>query len=274
MKMIDENAKITALRRTVIYLLSAAVLLCGIAVKMYLSEKQAEKSANLLAESEYRSSLEGLTEALDSGEMHLSYHMARTASEKAALAGESELSVFLGTSAERIASGEDMREIKEELFFYLENGGSAELSQAEEESGEEEIGAVTAYRAEEADRCIQRIFGEHNSLKRERMTGNGRIVYSCTNAYASLDARTGMPLEVVISLDGCEAVLGEEECVRLALAFAEDFYPKDSGALPRVLHAEENGTAGTYDFEIDSGGCEISVSVRRDSGRISRILLR
>ena len=274
MKIIDEYTKITALRRTAAFLLFTVAVLSGMLVKMHLSEKQAQQSKHLLAESEYRSSLDGLADALDSGEPYLLYHFVRSASEKAAMAGEAESSVFFGNSAARIVSGEDMGGIREDLRSYLENGRVQEPVSSEEKSHEAEIGAVTAYRTEEADKCIARLFGEHNSLKRERMTGNGRIVYSCTNAYASLDARTGLPIEVTLSLPAGACVLEEEECARLALRFVSEFYPRDPLAPPVILFSTADGIAGTFEFEILSCGRTISALVRRDSGRITRILVR
>lgn len=254
--------------------LVAAVL--SLSVLLYFSVKEQRavlESEKILYGSELYGTAEKLAEALERENTVLSYHYAASLAELSALAGEGENAALFRKMSETLLSGNTAENalIKQAVDEFLATGElrGAENSDAVSEQYAEEY-RVSAYAIETASECVKKLFGEHNTLRLGRRCGSGELIYSCSNAYAVIDERSGQPMELAVSFPPAEKRLSEDECAGHAMRFLEKFHPAEAAdAQVKSITADE--AAGAFDITIKSRGREISLTVRRDTGSVVRL---
>jgi len=257
---------------------TAVLILTVISLSMFIgtsfrADSAAEESARVLTRARLSSSVDRLLQSLDRGSLMESYHFAKKASEDASAAGENEAAVIFSKAADHLLSGEEEL-ARESLAAYLGGEIPEHDDTAGEPEKEEEYEAVSVYRAQAAEECVKRLFGENNTLRRETKCRNGELVFSCRNAYAVIDSRTGLPIEAAVSLSPAQIRLSTEECVGYAMRFLEDFFPPDIVSAAAVTEVRRDNTSGCCEVTVTAKNRRITMSVRRDTGRVSRLTAR
>ncbi|MBQ4354600.1 MAG: hypothetical protein IJC71_06870 [Clostridia bacterium] len=260
---------------------TAGVLLLAIlALSVFLffsfrADQRMRESSAMLSRAEYESSLENFQKALDSGDDRLIYHCAQKAAETAASAGErNAASVFRYAAGEILRGTEQIPMIRQTVDAFFVNGTMPHQEIRTEEENDDEAKAVVSWRVENAEKCVSRLFGEHNSLRRGAKSRNGELLYSCSNAYAVIDARTGLPVEAAISMPPAEQILGADACVNSALRFLGDFFPDEVAASASVRGISADSVSGTFAVTLTAAGRMMTVSVRRDNGKVVQLTTR
>ena len=206
-------------KHVTVILFSAVILLCAtlfLTASLVFVSRSANRKAEselILNRAEYENTVKNLRESIYAGDDILAYHYAADAAENAARIGENDAAVMFTQMAEKLlTSPEIIRELGQTVDKYIKNGDIPTLQNSVEEERENEIKAVALARIEEAQKCVERLFGEHNSLKMEMKSRNGEIIFSCSNAYAVVDSRTGLPIEAAVSLMPAENKLDADAC--------------------------------------------------------------
>lgn len=268
---------VSALLWTMGVLLISLLTLCVFIFFAFRADANARASSAILQRAELENTVNNLKEALDAGEERLSYHYAASAAEDAASAGEHEAAVLFRRMADTLLeSSEKIPLIRQTLENYLMTGVIPEYAAQPDASSEneEEIQSVSAFHVENAVRCVNRLFGENNTLRQGRKSRNGELVFSCSNAYAVIDEKTGLPIEAAISLPPAEKRLDADACVNSAMRFLEDYFPREVAVNASVRNIAEDSLAGTFEITFVSRNREMSLAVRRDNGRVARVTAR
>lgn len=266
----------SALLWTMGVLIISLLSLCVFIFFAFRADANARASAAMLRQAELENTVENLKESLDARDERLAYHYAASAAETAASAGEHDAAVLFRRMADALLGSSDaMPAMRQTLENYLLRGEIPEsFYKAEEADGEEEIQSVSSYRLDNAEKCVSRLFGENNTLRRGMKSRNGELVFSCSNAYAVIDEKTGLPVEAAISLAPAEKRLDADACVHYALRFLEDYFPKEIASNASVRNIAEDSIAGTFEISVISCGRGMILSVRRDNGRVARLTAR
>lgn len=260
-----------ALLWTMGVLLISLLTLCVFIFLAFRADANARASVAMLRHAELESTVENLQEALEAEDEQRAYHYAASAAETAALAGERETAILFERMAEDLlASSRSMETLRETLKQYLLTGETqVEVEQTEET--QEESKAVSLFHVENAERCVRRLFGDRNTLRRGMKSRNGTLLFSCSNAYAVIDEKTGLPVEAAISLEPSEKRLDADACVNSAIRFLEEFFPNEVVANASVQSIAEDGVSGTFEIAFVSQNRRMLLSVRRDNGRVARL---
>lgn len=215
-----------------------------------------------------------LLDSLEAGDAILSYHYARQVHDNAAGAGEQDAAhTFAGLSETIRITGitEDMRTTVAE---YLRHGGD---EQEETETAfdlpveADEPDEVAAIRRNDALAAAEEIMGTSGILTMAVACRDGEFLFSCRNAYAVIDEKTSLPVEVGISLPAGNSGnrLTPEECREAADRFLMRYFPSAQAEAVRVY---PEGDAVAVEYFID--GRAVTASVRRDTGKIVRYVAR
>ena len=270
-------------------LVSVTVLflaVCSLCAYLYLdfrADSAAAESQEYLYETLFRTSVRRLEAALNEENRMTSYHFALTAAENAASAGRGTEASFFRKISTGIADGaENMNEIAEAVVDYMETGtvpeGFSILYETSEESVEDlldsEPASVSYFRRQAAEECAASVTGADGILRPAEKSRAGEFVYTCRNAYAVVDARSGSPIEAGVSMAPGEVRLSEAECAGYAQDFLREYFPPDIARAAVLISAVPEAGSGTYEFTYRSGGREIKLAVRRDTGRIVRLVAR
>lgn len=272
-------------------ILSAAVVLlfavCSLSVWMYAdfrADTAEEQSQNYLHQTLLKTNLRRLDAALSEENRMTAYHFARTAADHAASAGLGTDAVFFREISSGIMGGaENLPEIAEAVRGYLETGTVPEnfvlqydtAALSDEDAEEWEPVSVSYVRERAARECAAAMTGVSGVLHAAKQHPSGEYVYTCRNAYAVVDARTGTPLEAGISSPVTGAVrLSEADCAERAYSFLSEYFRADTVRRASLTSVVPDNAAGTYEFAYQSGDRTIRLTVKRDTGRVIRLIAR
>ncbi len=146
------------------------------------------------------------------------------------------------------------------LNQWKERRKRSDLAEQAEQGGE----YIQRRVRETAEENVKKLLGVRKLSKELVMVG-GNILYTCKNAYASLSPDSALPLEFALSLPRKPAVLGDEECVRSAGRFVEDFFP---GVRAEADFAGVSYEDGNVRVNYVSSGNRITVLVERGAGKV------
>ncbi len=275
-----------------ILLVSAVLFLAVCLLSMYIyadvrDDTAAAQSQTYLYQTLMKTSLRRLDAALTEENRMTAYHFAMTAADHAASAGLGTDAVFFRKISSGITEGaENLTDIAEAVRGYLETGTVPETfvlqyesaESADRDSGEEEPASVSDVRERAARECavaMMDVSGAEHLLRAAKQHPAGAYVYTCRNAYAVVDARSGTPLEAGISspVTG-EPRLSEADCAERAYSFLNEYFRADTVRRANLVSAVPDNAAGTYEFTYQSGDRTIKLTVKRDTGRVIRLIAR
>ena len=252
---------------------AAAVIIIGLSGWVYL-DFRGDENRDLRLRAESESAAEHLLEALESGDNILSYHYARMVRDSAAKSGGVETAQKFAGLAETIritGITEDMVRAAQE---YL-RGNWEEKEPASDAAvlpdSPPEPSEVSVLHRKDALAAAEEIMGTKNFLTEAVRCREGQFLFSCRNAYAVIDGKTSLPVEIGISLppsDG-STVLSQEECRARADEFLRKYFPAVQVQAVRVTPGED-----CVNVEYRMEGRTVTASVRRDTGRIVRYAAR
>lgn len=250
----------------------------------FCAEQEREESTEMLYRVGISNTAENLKNALEADDGRSSYHYAASAAEQASVAGDHDTAVMFRRMADLLL-GDAVADstILNAVEQYLLKGEAVELETMTEASestmpgvgfmNDKDVHPVSSYNVENAKKCLDSVFGNHNTLRRGMKSKNGELVFSCSNAYAVIDARTGVPIELAISLSPAEIKLNADECVSSALDFLTEYFPMDIVNSADLRRIEADDVAGTFEICCVSKGRRFTMSVRRDTGRVARFIV-
>ena len=271
------------------FLVSAAVLfftVCVLCVCMYYdfrADQELARSQDYLHEVLLKTNVRRLEAALSDENTMTSYHFALTAAENAASAGFGDDALFFRKISSGIADGAtNMTDIAAAVGDYLTTGEVPEeftLSyETAENSADSEMAyepaSVSYFRELVAEECASSIVGVDGLLRPAEKSRSGEYVFTCKNAYAVVDARSGSPIEAGISIVPGEARLSEADCMGYANDFLKTYFPPDIARAADLTSVTPDEANGTYEFVFRSGEREIKLAVKRDTGRVIRLIAR
>lgn len=260
----------------------AAALVAYVFLDFYAKSKY-ESAKRYLAESMYMTDVRRLSAALERNDSLEAYRLAKTAADTASGAGMQNEAVFMNNISEAIyvrskvgdgqlnSYGTAVRtylETKEIARDYLKNDNN----RTESYDDEWEPSSVSKYREAAALECASAIVGVNGIMKPAEQNLAGKYLFTCRNAYVVIDAKSGSPYEVGISLTPSENALSETECVEYAENFIRKYFTIDVVRAASVAFVEPDIRNGLYNVTFRSQGKTIVVSVRRDSGKITRLI--
>lgn len=252
---------------------AAVLIIIGLSGWIYL-DFRGDENRDLMVQAESEAAAQRLLDALESGDAIMSYHYARMVKDSAARSGGAETAQRFAGLAETIritGVTEDMVRTAQE---YLEGkSGEAEpVSDAAVLPGAtSELEDVAVLRRNDALAVAEEIMGAKNFLTTAVRCRAGEFLFTCRNAYAVIDEKTSLPVEIGISLppsDG-NTVLSPEECRERADGFLRKYFPAVGVQAVRVIPGDD---CVNVEYRID--GRTVRASVRRDTGRIVRYTAR
>ncbi len=243
-------------------------------------------SERTLAEQNLRDTLlktnvRSLADALSEENRVTAYHFAKNAADAAADTEHPDTVRFFRTLSDAVAGEErPLSDLAAAVTLYLETGDvpsdfavSEEGTDKTDDQLDSEPASVSYFRALAAEECASAMIGVEGVLRPAEKSRTGEYVFTCRNAYAVVDARTGAPLEAEISVRrGGEGRMSEADCRAKADEFLRTYFPPDI-ANAAVLTDVKPG-AGTFGFGFRSGEKNISLTVSRVSGRVVRLVAR
>ncbi len=267
---------------TAAVLLLTTISLCSYIYLDFRADDAAAQVQSHLHETLFRTNVRRLEAALTEENAMSSYHFALTAAENAAAAGYGDDASFFRKISTGIADGaQNISEIAAAVNGYLTTGefpeGFTVLYHKEEAADDlldSEPASVSRFRESAAGECAADITGADGILRPAEKSRTGEFLYTCRNAYAVIDARSGTPVEAGVSLRPGEPRLTEADCVGYAEDFLRDYFPPDIARAANLISAIPDVEGGTYDLTYQSGERTIQLSVKRDSGRIVRLIAR
>ncbi len=239
-----------------------------------------------LAEQNLRSTLlktnaRSLADALTSENRVTAYHFARNAADAAADTASPDTVRFFRTLSDAVAGEErPLTDLAAAVTMYLETGdipadfaASEDVLPDEEDPLDSEPASVSYFRALAAEECASAMIGVEGVLRPAAKSRTGEYVFTCRNAYAVVDARSGAPLEAELSVPrGGEVRLDEADCMAKADEFLRTYFPPDIARAAALTGVQPVGTAFAFDFR--SGEKNIRLTVSRVSGRVVRLVAR
>lgn len=273
---------LTALTVTAAVLFLSVCSLCTFIYMDFRADDDVLQRQSYLQETLFRTNVRRLEAALNEENTISSYHFALTAAENAAAAGYGDDASFFRKISTGIADGaQNISEIASAVNGYLETGEFPEgftvlyhTEDAAENFMDSEPASVSAFRVRAAEECAAEVTGADGILRPAEKTRPGEFIYTCRNAYAVIDARSGMPVEAGVSLRPGETRLTEADCVGYAENFLNDYFPPDIARAAVLVSAVPDPQSGTFDLTYRSNDREIRLSVKRDSGRVVRLIAR
>ncbi|MBQ3814600.1 MAG: hypothetical protein II836_00975 [Clostridia bacterium] len=251
------RARIAAAVWTVAF---AAVLGGAAAVRAERAQTvRAARTAGLLAETD--AAVYRLAE--DAGDGMLAYHRAMTASECAARAGETPAAEAFAELGEIIRQrGIDRAPVRETVEAYFRG---TLPDPAREDAGRSDVlpeSVLPPGAANKAEAAAKRIVGERAVLSRGTVRPGEKLLFTASNAYVLVDARTGEPVEFSLSLAPGEDRLDARSCADAARQFLRESCPSaDTEEADARVTFPEPGFAW-----VRLPGA--SVRVRRDTGKV------
>ncbi|MBQ2724378.1 MAG: hypothetical protein IJF78_01600 [Clostridia bacterium] len=215
-----------------------------------------------------------LMDSLDEGDNILAYHYAQLVRDNAAKSGQRNTAEIFAGLSETIRITGITDAVKQAVTDYLENGEDppeekTEISALPDVPDEPEDVAVL--RRNDAMAAAEEIMGTSGLLTMAVRCREGEFLFTCRNAYAVIDEKTSLPVEIGISLPKTEESRGlsPEECEVCADEFLRKYFPSAQVQSSRVYPGED---CVTVEYRLD--GRIVRASVRRDSGRVVRYTAR
>lgn len=253
---------------------TALVLLAGVIALIvyifldYRTDSREREQYRRMYEVEMKSAAFRLSEELEDGEAMKSYHSAMSAAEYAKKAGLKEAAGLFTRVSDAIASG-SADEYVDVIKGYI-RGGEFEYPaepEVEAEKTENKRKYVSSFQLERAQNAANSLFGVKNALKFVESSPGDSLIFSCRNAYAVIDANSGIPREASISLTQKPPVLSDEECVMAAQSYLREFFPASDYAdasLSGVSHERDNVLSAEFFIR----GRKITLMVERSRGKL------
>ena len=252
---------------------AAVLVIIGLSGWIYL-DFRGDENRDRLYETEADTAAHKLQEALDEGDVILSYHYARLVRDNAAKSGGHNAAHTFAGLAETIRITGITEDMAQTVADYLDGGFT------ETEDGEEAVllhdvttepAEFAVLRRNDALAAAEEIMGAKNFMTMAVRCREGEFLFTCRNAYAVIDEKTSLPVEIGISLPpvGRSNTLSPEECEARADEFLHRYFPSAQVQSSRII-PEENCI--TVEYRIDRR--IVRASVRRDSGRIVRYTVR
>lgn len=267
---------------TVFFSLILIVISLGVYIFLdFYAESEYAASRQYLAESMYKTNLRMLSDALDKNDYLESYRLALAAADTASSAGMENETIFMKNISAAIYENADSGQIvglKAAVNNYLDTNeiGSDylknDMTRIEEYVDEWEPSSVSNYREAAALECASSVVGVDGVMKPAEQNLSGRYLFTCRNAYVMIDARSGSPSEIGISLSPGQNILSEAECVDYAENFLRKYFTVDIIRTASVVSVEPDPKNGLYNVTIKAHNKSIIISVRRDSGKIMRLI--
>ncbi|MBQ8513359.1 MAG: hypothetical protein IJ497_12140 [Clostridia bacterium] len=255
-----------------ISLCAALTVILGLCGWIWL-DLRGDENRERMYETEADTAAHKLMDSLDAGDTILAYHYAQLVRDNAAKAGEREAAhTFAGLSETIRITGitEDIRAAAEKYLSGGTEPDKDESSVIPETPYEPEDVAVI--RQNDALAAAEEIMGVTGFLTRAVRCRAGEFLFTCRNAYAVIDEKTSLPVEIGISLPPSEDNrLTPEECEARADEFLRKYFPAASQVTASRVYPGDDGTL-TVEYRID--GRIVTASVRRDSGKIIRYIAR
>lgn len=243
-------------------------LLCVILVDGTGDERRRE-SESMVEREEMLTEADRLLQAMERGNTVLSVHYALSAGKAAANCGLREESAMFSAIGDALMGGGKLEEAAETVRAFLRDGSlPVKESETSSEKTEPPVDkTVSVMREARAKESADRFFGLSGTWRGGE--GTNTLIYSCTNGYAVMDARNGMPVEGAISLPPVGDIrYSAEECVVRGMQFLRQFYSTGTVDSLAVEGVQEDGRNGTFHIRLRGLGRTISLAVRRDSGRV------
>jgi len=254
--------------------LAASAVILGLCGWIYL-DFRGDENRELMYDAEAEAAAQNLLDSLDAGDVILSYHYARTVRDNAARSGYRDAAhTFMGL-AETIRITGITDDMADAVAQYLTDGFEKETVN---ETGENEVvrssepADVAAVRQSDALASAEEIMGQEGFLTMAVRCREGEFLFTCRNAYAVIDEKTSMPVEIGISLPPARAEkrLSAEECEEYAARFLRRYFPAVSAEVVRI--APDGDGNMTVEYRLD--GRRVTASVRQDTGKIVRYIAR
>jgi hypothetical protein len=212
-------------------------LLCVILVDGTGDERRLE-SESMVEREEMLTEADRLLQAMERGNTVLSVHYALSAGKAAANCGLREESAMFSAIGDALMGGGKLEEAAETVRAFLRDGSlPVKESETSSEKTEPPVDkTVSVMREARAKESADRFFGLSGTWRGGE--GTNTLIYSCTNGYAVMDARNGMPVEGAISLPPVGDIrYSAEECVVRGMQFLRQFY--STGTVDSLAEASE-----------------------------------
>ncbi|MBE6541422.1 MAG: hypothetical protein E7672_03130 [Ruminococcaceae bacterium] len=240
-----------------------------------------------LFQTEMYNAADRLYSELNSGNYITAYHYSKSAEEYAARANlKNEGRLFSKIAFEIENNGTVGGETSEALLLYLTTGRvsdntiTAEFSPRNTENEVESgwagatLSAVSKYKIAAAEKSAENVVGVDRVFHLCEKNSAGELIFTCKNAYAVIDEKTGEPIESMLSLERGDENISSDGGLDAVRGFLGMFYPRSSVASIVVEKSVTNEACGTYDYTLLIDGREALVSVKCDSGKVVRIISR
>ena len=261
------------LNKTVTAIIIGLVIvgLCAYIFVDFRMDNIAAESARLACVAGMNGCARSLSDDLVAGDMTLAYHHAAEAADYAYRAGQNEPAVMFSRISASILDGTVDGTAVAEIDGFLVSGLVGEDIAKSDYSAAEEFSPVSSVMYENAREVAGKFFGSGMLLRGEQIS-NKAILFSVSNAYAVIDGEKCVPIEAAISLEEGEPVLAESDCVNAAKRFLSDFFPADISEKATVTGVSSDMGGKRTNVTFSSSGVIMTVTVRRDSGRVVRFV--
>ena len=254
--------------------LAAAFVILGLCGWKYL-DFRGDENRELQYRAEAESAAYRLMDSLEAGDVILSYHYARLVRDNAARQGGRDTADLFAGLAETIRITGITEDMKATVTSYLDEGTAEHTEYTAEAPLPDplpEPEEVAVIRQNDALAAAEEILGSRGVLSRAVRCRTGEFLFTCRNAYAVIDGKTSMPVEMGISLPPVkvENLLTAEECAAAADSFLRKYFPSVTAEIMRIFP----DSAGNMTVEYRADGRRVTASVRRDTGKIVGYLVR
>ncbi len=279
--MKNTQRPIAALLTVSCVLLATVCVLGGYIYYDFRADAERVLAEQNLRDTLLKTNVRSLADALSSENRVTAYHFAKNAAAAAADTANPDTVRFFRALSDAVAGEErPMADLAAAVTLYLETGDvpadfavSADVPAEEDDPLDSEPASVSYFRALAAEECASAIVGVEGILRPAKTSRTGEYVFTCRNAYAVVDARTGTPLEAGISVrPGGDVRFDEADCMSRADEFLRTYFPTDI-ANAAVLTGVTPGSA-TFGFEFRCRDKKINLTVSRISGSVVRLVTR
>ena len=264
--------------RAILILLCVLVCICvGLLAFVYFdftAHREGEAYADYASEVEMRNSARDLCDALENADGALAYHDSEMAAYHASRCGKENEAAFFHRISAYLRSGDaDLDAVAAEVRHFLEGGEISGLDAADvdyENEPSENTGAIYDYKMEAAGELANGIFGLSGVLKPVTKSPDGRVIFSCENAYTVIDTTSGLPVEAGISVSSGEPILTSALCLEKSREFLEKCFSKKLAEGAVLIDSYPEGES-VYGMVFRCRDIEVVLSVKRDTGKIVRL---
>ncbi len=252
---------------------TAVLMIIGLSGWIYL-DFRGDENRELMYEAETDTAAHKLLDALEANDVILSYHYARMVRDNAAKSGVRDAAHTFAGLAETIRITGITEDMAITVADYLDGGFETAAEETESSllpDAPAEPAEVAVLRRKDALAAAEEIMGTTGFMTSAVRCRKGEFLFTCQNAYAVIDEKTSLPVEIGISLPPSEGsnVLSPEECEVRADEFLHRYFPSAQVQSSRVYPGK---SCVTVEYRID--GRIVTAAVRLDTGRIVRYMAR